>query len=116
MSGKEASWRDEIKVLEKSIYHRISVLLAAVHLFLAGLLPVQMERHLTVHGSDRSHAVQHTTLICRWVCTDSTFIYASFGRSEPCLSLSIEQAPLLNNLYAERTPCFISIRGPPRTA
>lgn len=50
-------------------------LLVLIYLFLSAFMTIGMERHALRHGRNPNHAAQHTTLICNWMCTASTFVH-----------------------------------------
>ncbi len=98
----------------KRIKHTAQVLVLT-YLFLSAFMTVGMERHALRHGRNASHAAQHATLMCNWMCAASTFVHASdqnlnsgFIPSTARLSLFTEQ--LFHNItvlpYTARPPPF----------
>jgi len=61
-------------VLRKSHIRKTALALTLVYLFLSGFMSIGMAAHSAMHQHGTNHAAQHSSLICDWMCTASSFV------------------------------------------
>ncbi|MFQ5589447.1 MAG: hypothetical protein ACE5F7_11490 [Nitrospiria bacterium] len=89
----------------------LALMLSSLTLF----MPVGVERHvLSQQHTKSTHADQHGTWICSWVCTALSFVHTAMETPSDPLTPSHERhAELVGRLRVKDTRGSLYIRGPP---
>jgi len=64
-------------MMRKTQIKQTALALTLVYLFLSGFMTAGMQGHAPTHEHGSNHAAQHSSLICDWMCTASSFVHTS---------------------------------------
>jgi hypothetical protein len=101
-------------MMRKTQIKQTALVLTFVYLFLSGFMAVGMEGHAPTHEHGSNHAAQHSSLICDWMCTASSFVHSGSPSLNQSFGPSFEK-PVIDSGRFLGTPFIFSfyIRPPP---
>lgn len=92
---------------------RTAFLLLFVHLTLTGYMTIGIGGHLLKHGQATNHAMQHTSFVCAWMCTASSFVHTVVPQLDQIFYPFFELPVFNKERYKALSALPPSIRGPP---
>lgn len=96
------------------VKQKTALVVLLVYLLLTSLIMVRAERHALKHEHHGSHAAQHASFICTWMCAASTFVHSADQKVSQRLHPSFENLTLSIEFSLKDLSIFsFYIRPPP---
>jgi hypothetical protein len=98
----------------KTLIKSTALLLTLFSLFISGLIMIEAGGHALQHGHTASHAAQHASLICTWMCAASTALQSEDPRPIQRIAPSSESVIVSPGPFFSRSvPLVLRVRPPP---
>lgn len=96
------------------VKQKTALVVLLVYLLLTSLIMVRAERHALKHEHHGSHAAQHASFICTWMCAASTFVHTDNQKQREVGHLSFEHLVFYTEgLFTNLLIFSFHIRPPP---
>jgi hypothetical protein len=103
-----------VMMMRKTQIKQTALALTLVYLFLSGYMTTGMQGHAPTHEHGSNHAAQHSSLICDWMCTASSFVHTSDQVPNQTTQPFVENLPVHVGRFLNPLSIFsFHIRPPP---
>jgi len=101
-------------ITRKSQIKQTALLLTLVYFFLSSYMMIGVERHVLGHEHHAHHAAQHSSFICAWMCSASTFVHSTDQDLDQSSRFSFESLTgFIERFLSNLTIFSFFIRPPP---